>query len=135
MKEEITQKITEIDLSEVNVSLKSNGIVYVTFKENCVLDISLQLKLLEVYHQVTNGKLTPFIFLTSADGITVTKEARDNATSLEDQSPLSASAVIVNNLAYKLIANFYMQFNKPKRPYKVFSNEIDGINWLKSLPK
>ncbi|MES2763939.1 MAG: hypothetical protein V4677_17110 [Bacteroidota bacterium] len=124
--------ISEIDLKEANVSLRSDGLVYVFFKENCVLDIELQLRLYESYHKITDSKLNPFLFLAD-NGVTVTKEARDNAIVLEERSPCAVTAVVVTNLAYKLIANFYMQFNKPKRPYKVFNNKSEAIEWLKTF--
>jgi len=130
VKEEAVQVITEIDLNEVNISLRSDGIMYVFLKENCVLDINLQDKLIDSYNTITGGKLTPFLFMADT-GVSVTKEARDNAILIEERSPCIASAVIVNNLAYKLVANFYLQFNKPKRPYKVFSNKSDALEWLK----
>ena len=122
--------IKEIDLKEANISLRSDGIVYVFFKENCVLDVDLQTRMLEFYHEVTGGKMTPFLFMADK-GVTLTKEARDNAIRVEEQTPCSVNAVVVTNLAYKLIANFYMQFNKPLRPYKVFSNKGEAVEWLK----
>lgn len=121
--------ISEIDLSEVNIQLKSNGIVYVFFKDNCVLDVKLQLIMVDEYNKITNHKLTPSIFF-AGDNVSITKEARENAVSLEDKSPLSATAIVITNLAYKLIAEFYMKFNKPKRPYKIFKNEKDAVEWL-----
>ncbi len=124
--------ISEIDLIEANISLKSNGIVYVLFKDNCELDISLQLKLLDIYNKITEFKQTPFIFY-AGENVSITKEARENATHLEDSSPLCATAVVITNLAYKIIANFYMKFNKPKRPYKIFKNERDAVEWLKQF--
>lgn len=124
--------IKEIDSKEANIALKSNGIVYVLFKDDCILDIDLQFRLLDSYNKITDGKLMPFIFL-AAQNVTITKEARDNATSLESISPLGASAAIVNNLAYKLIANFYMKLNKSKRPFKTFSNEVDAVEWLLNI--
>lgn len=130
MTEEKVHIITEIDLPEANISLRSNGIVYVFFKENCMLDIKLQLHLFEAYHQITGSKLTPFLFLAD-NGVSVTKEARDNAILLEESSPCGATAIVVTTLAYKLIANFYLQFNKPKRPYRVFNNQSEAIEWLK----
>jgi hypothetical protein len=122
--------IKEIDLEEANISLRSDGIVYVFFKENCVLDVKLQHKMLGSYNEVTGSKMTPFLFMADK-GVTLTKEARDNAIIVEEITPCSASAVVVTNLAYKLIANFYMQFNKPLRPYKVFSNKGEAVEWLK----
>jgi hypothetical protein len=125
-----TYIIKEVDLKEVNISLRSDGIVYVFFKENCVLDVALQHKMLGPYNEITEGKMTPFLFMADK-GVTLTKEARDNAIVMEKITPCSASAVVVTNLAYKLIAHFYMQFNKPLRPYKVFSNKGEAVEWLK----
>lgn len=124
--------IKELDFSEVNLQLKSNDIVYVTFKDNCNLDIPLQMRLLDYYYDITDGKLMHFMFF-AAENVSLSKEARDNAVKIEDQSMLGATAVVVDTLAYKLIANFYLKFNKPKRPYKVFSKEEDAIRWLKTI--
>lgn len=87
--------------------------------------------MLDVYIELCGNKFHPFIF-EADEYVTVTKEARDNALSLEEKSPVGLSAVIVKSLAHKLIADFYMKFNKPRRPYKVFKDFNEGINWLKS---
>jgi len=127
-----TYTIKELDFEDVNIQRKSNDIVYVTFKDDCNLDIPLQMRLLDYYRDITDGKLMHFMFF-AAENVSLTKEARDNAIKIEDQSMLGATAVVVNTLPYKLIANFYLKFNKPKRPYKVFSKEEDAIKWLKSI--
>ena len=124
--------IKKLDYPDVNLQLKSNNIVYVTFKDDCNLDIPLQMRLLDYYKEITDNKLMHFMFF-AAENVSLSKEARDNAVKIEDQSMLGATAVVVDTLAYKLIANFYLKFNKPKRPFKVFSNEDDGIAWLKTL--
>lgn len=124
--------LKEVDATEFKVALKSDGIVYVFFKDNCVLDIPLQNKMLKEYIAVTGGKLTPFLF-EAGDNLIVTKEARDNAISMEEISPCAAMAIIVENIAYAMIANFYMKFNKPKRPYKVFSKREEGLKWLEQF--
>ena len=124
--------IKELDYLEVNLQLKSNEIVYVLFKDNCVIDVDFQMRLLDYYIDITNGKLMAFIFL-AAENVSVTNEARDNAILIENQSMVGASALIVTNLAYKIIANFYMEVNKPKRPLKAFGNEEEAINWLQTL--
>jgi hypothetical protein len=90
------------------------------------------MRLLDYYREITNNTLMPFLFLVG-ENVSITKEARDNAVKIEDQSMLAASAVVVDSLPYKLIANFYLKFNKPKRPYKVFSKQEEAINWLLSL--
>jgi hypothetical protein len=124
--------IKELDFPDVNLQRKSNDIVYVTFKDDCTLDIDLQMRLLDYYREITDGKLMHFLFM-AAENVSISKEARDNAVKIEDQSMLGASAVVVDSLPYKLIANFYLKFNKPKRPYKVFGKEEDAIKWLKTI--
>ncbi len=122
--------VKAIELEEAHITLRSDGLAFVTFKANIVLDVALQIRLLAAYIDLVGSKQTPFLF-EADEGVTITKEARDNATTLEDEAPIIATAVVVQNVAYALIANFYMKFNKPKRPYKVFNNKQGAIEWLK----
>ncbi|MDI1353515.1 MAG: hypothetical protein PSX36_01265 [bacterium] len=124
-----TTLIKEIRIPEGFIQLRSNGIVYVKLFENTILDVPLQLRMLACYQEITERKLTPFLF-EGEGGVTVTKEARDNAVHLEDISPCKAMAVVVTTIAIAIIANFYFKFNKPKRPYKVFKNQQDAVTWL-----
>ena len=64
--------INEIDLPEVNIQRKSNDIIYVLFKDNCTLDIDLQMRLLEQYNKIAENKLMPFIFM-AAENVSITK--------------------------------------------------------------
>lgn len=129
---EVLSTVKQLDFPEVNIQLKSNGIVYVLFKDNCTLDIDLQMRLLDYYVDITEGKRMRFVFL-AGDNVSITKEARDNAVLIEEKSMVGASAIIVTNLAYKIIANFYMKVNKPKRPLKAFANESDALEWLSNI--
>lgn len=129
---ESVEIIKEIDTPKVYLALRKDGIGYVLLKDNTELNIELQTELLKLYDELNDKKLTPFIF-AAGEGVTITKEARDNATLIEDISALKASAVVVDNLAYRMIANFYLTFNKPKRPYKVFSKREEAIKWLKQF--
>lgn len=129
---EVLQNIKEASLPEITIILKSNGIVYVTLLKNQTLDVALQMKMVECYNQVTNGKLTPFLF-EAEDGVTITPEARHNATLLEEIVPVKALALVVNSLPYAMVANFYLKFNKPKRPSKVFKTKVLAIEWLEQF--
>jgi hypothetical protein len=129
---ELLYTLKELDYSDVNLKLKSNDIVYVLFKDHCTFDVDLQMRLIDYYRDITENKLMCFIFL-AADNVTFTKEARDNAILIEDQSMVGASALVVSSLAYKIIANFYMKVQKPKRPLKAFGNENDAVAWLQTI--
>lgn len=126
--------IKKVETDQYIVGLRNDGIVHVFYKEYTELDVKLLLEMLDVYIQLCDNKPYPFI-LEAEEYITITKEARGNAISLEDKSPLAISAILVKNLGHKLITDFYLKFDKPKRPYKVFKDFQEGIDWLKETRK
>jgi len=126
--------IRQEKIDEATITLKSDGIIYVLFHEDITLDVKLQMLMLNLYKQIAQDKKYPFIF-EALEGVTVTKEARDNAIRIESESPGIAFAVVADSLPYRLIANFYMKVNKPKLPYQVFKNREDALVWLKTFVK
>ena len=126
--------IRSIDTDDFLIEFRSDEIVKVTFKENMVLDVPLQEKLYELLAQICEGKKYGFIF-DAKDNVIITKEARENATRLEKNSSSFASAAIATSLPYRLIANFYLKFNKPGIPFKIFKKEEEAIVWLSKQAK
>lgn len=116
-------------MDEALLELRSDGIVRVIFQENLVFDIEAQVKVTEQYDVLCEGKKYPFLF-EAMENVTITKEARDNAKNLEDKAPVTVAAVLANSLPYRMMANFFLKFNKPKKPFKIFSNREDAIKWL-----
>jgi hypothetical protein len=114
------------------VHSRTDGIVHITFKEGTEIDIDLQDKMLKVYIEICAGKKRPFLY-SGIGEVSITKEGREYSKQLEDDFPATATAIIADNLAYRIIANFYLKVNKPKTPYKVF-NDIDSAEvWLKTF--
>ena len=126
------ETIKEIRLDLITISLKSDGIVYVYLKENCEINLETQAQMFNAFHRICEGKMRQFLF-EGDPGVTVTKEARDNALLIEESSPMKATAVIARNTAHTLLGNFYLKFNKPKRPYKVFKSRAEGLKWLEQF--
>jgi hypothetical protein len=124
--------IKEIKLPEATLSLREDGIVRVLYHDNTTLDVPLQLRMADAFNEITGGKKSFFIF-EAGENVIVTKEARNNALKLEDVTPILASAVIAHNLAYRIIANFFIKVQKPKGQYKVVANMEDALSWLKTI--
>ena len=124
--------IKQIKHPEATLSLREDGIVHVFYHDNIVLDVPLQLRMAEAFNQIAETKSTYFIF-EAGENVHVTKEARDNALKLEDSTPIMASAVIAHNLAYRLIANFFLKVQRPKGKYKVVANMEEALKWINSL--
>ena len=120
-------KIVEIE--EAIIGLRDDGLMHVYYKPGTEITVPLQLKTYDIFHELTKGKRIPFMFEGAAD-CSINKEARENAIRMEDSAPARASAVVVNNTAQKLVADFYYKFNKPKQPFKVVKTFEEGIKWL-----
>lgn len=110
------------------VNLRSDGIVHVHMIAHTKITIELQGELEIAYHEVTSVK-RPFIF-TGGEFVTITAKARANAAESANKVPILCSAIVVRNLAQKIIADYYYRFNKPPNPYKVFKTFENGIEWL-----
>lgn len=89
----------------------------------------MQMNALKLYTEICEGKKSKFLF-SAENGVTITKEARENATKIEHLSPVGKSAVVADSLPYRIIANFYLRVNRPKNPYKVFGTEKEAVIWL-----
>jgi len=52
--------------------------------------------------------------------------------SKNENNPYSkADAFVLNSIAQKILANFYVKINKPERPTKFFNNLDEASIWLK----
>ncbi len=52
--------------------------------------------------------------------------------SKNENNPYSkADAFVLNSIAQKILANFYVKINKPERPTKFFNNLDEALIWLK----
>lgn len=131
MATENPDKLKEVVIPEATLQLKEDGIVYIYLKANIVYDIELQNKLLKHYHEITQGKPAPFLF-EGGSGIVVTQKSREYSIKMESHSPCTATAAVTDSLIYKFMCNFYLHFNKPTKPYKIFSDKNQAIVWLKN---
>jgi hypothetical protein len=123
------QLIQKIELPESIIGLRKDGILHIYIKPHAEITIDYQLRQLDVFNQITQGKPHPAIY-EAGEYVTVGSEARDHAITIEAKTPTLCKVVYVNSLAHKIIAEFYYKFNKPKQPYKVFSDFKAGIEWL-----
>lgn len=125
--------LREVELPEVVIRLRSDGLVHVYYKENTIIDPELQNRMVVIFRELTGEKKSGYIF-ESAEGVTFPRESREHSVALEnDNSPVAASAVIVKSLASRLVANFFIRVDRSHIKYQVFSNTEDAVSWLHSL--
>jgi hypothetical protein len=60
-------------------------------------------------------------------------EARKHFSTNGRDTKINAFAVIVKSPLSRVIGNFFMGLNKPQVPAKLFDNETEAIDWLKTF--
>jgi|GEM_PF-963219 len=113
-----------------------DGIVRVTFKKDTEIDPIHVQENFDAYNQVINGKMFSFLYLPedatvvyTAEGLQFSKENSAKAF------PKICTAVVIDSLAHRMIANFYNLVFNSKFPYKVFSNYEEAESWCIELYK
>ncbi len=104
------------------------------FKPGITITPTEQDELLQGLLEFGHG-ITHCIIYTADEFVSFSPEARKRAEELEPATNYIASATVAHNLAYMIIANFYVRYNKPKKPFKNFSKEESALQWLRGFIK
>jgi hypothetical protein len=113
--------LDHVDTGKILISRRDDVIIQLFYKDYTEIDVPTQMDAHYNFVELTSGKSSRFI-IEAGDYCSITKEARVNAFTIQDISPMRTTTVVVNNIAYKLITDLYIKFTKPKYPYKVFSS-------------
>lgn len=81
---------------------------------------------------LTNNKKALALYDSRAF-FTIEPEAREYLRSGIVDPTRIATAVLTDRLATRLLVNFFVRFNKPKTPMKMFTCEIQALKWLKGF--
>jgi hypothetical protein len=120
------------DLTFCNIAYQPQGLLVVHV--NAHVDVGLEevKMMVAAGNELTGGKKAPLLMIIGEFG-SFSKEAREFSANPEKENIATAVAYVINSIGLKLIANFYIRVNKPPKPVKVFNNEEDAVNWLKSF--
>ena len=111
--------------------LREDGIMNTVFEDNILItieDIVEALswveslggkKYLNLFEGGYNTDFDPFV--------------REYASSAAENNYTIADAIITSTLSLNMVAKFYIQYNKPHMPTKVFKSRDEAIQWLLSF--
>lgn len=107
-----------------------DGVIWIVIKEDAELTEADIKEFAAAGEKLSDGK--PYLQITDARvSLDITTEGRKAAAKKEIAPLVIAHAVLVNNAAVRLIANFFTTFDKPHFKNKVFNSESDALKWLK----
>ena len=124
--------IQEIVLSYAKVQLFDNKLIRLEALGNVQINLAMAREMNNSIGVLTKGK--PALVLLVGNALTqVDQEAMDLSSSEEGLQFTIGDAMVVKSIKERVLANFYLKFNRPKKPTKIFNSEEEAIKWLFSL--
>lgn len=74
-----------------------------------------------------------YLIISTEPGASMTQEARDYASSQEFDEIAIADAIIRADYSHEMAANFFIRFNRPKRPVRLFPDKDHAVAWINGL--
>jgi hypothetical protein len=99
--------------------------------EDASIEVEDAIQNYEAALSLTKGE-KHLLLVDAQANVYISKETRVYSAQSKPNSPL-AMALVVNSTANRLIGNFYINFNKPKVPTKLFSTEEKALKWLEEF--
>ncbi len=124
--------LQEVVLKKAKIQLFDEKFIRVEIFGKSEIGLIEAIELNETIGDLANGTLYRVLILAS-ELSRFTKYAVDYATSEKGLSYIVGSGVVVRSVAHRVAANFYLRFNRPKKPIRIFNSEQEGIKWLSSL--
>ena len=122
------------DFPAVTLYQFSTNKLYFKFKEGADMELDEMIELTNTF--LPYAELGRRFLITDARVINynISPEARDYVAKHKRAPELGLrSALLVNSIGIRLVANFFIRFNKPNIPTRVFNDESKAINWLNSI--
>lgn len=123
-----------IELKATTVKLRDDGIIHIHIKEGKEMQLEDAIQVVEVMGKIGNKQKFP-VLIDCGTFATINKDVRIFSASKEANIYTSADAVAYHSFAHKLLADFYVNHDKPSIPTKIFLDNESGIVWLKTFLK
>lgn len=121
----------EIEKAFKNITMRlyDNGIMNVIFADNGYIDLKDITEVMSWMEEVARGRM--FVnLMEGAYNTDLAPEVREFSASSHQNKYTIADAMIISSDAHKLVSNFYIKFNKPVKPTKIFTDRNKAIEWL-----
>lgn len=121
---------TKIELVKSSHELLEHGIIRLVLKPNFIIDPN-DLKEMHQAHLKLSGNKPFGILLITTEFAMPSPESRALLASKEFTNTHKVSAYVTKSVSAKVIGNFFIRFNKPVTPTKLFTKENQALIWLK----
>jgi hypothetical protein len=124
----------EILLQKSTVSLLEEGILHIHLKSGTEIHLNDAVLIVEAMGKLGGGKKFP-VLIDAGEFTSVDQEVRVFSASEDSNLYTLADAIAYYSLGQKLIANFYLNQNKPSVPTRAFKGKEEATEWLRTFVK
>lgn len=123
--------VDELDIGPMICRLYENRIFHAIVKSGEKVTMEMTTKGYEFLDRNGGGRFyNLYQFESYAE---MDPEVRTWAADTSGNHYTHCDAIVISNLAQKIIANFYLKFNKPQMPTKIFTSTEKALEWLLTL--
>lgn len=124
--------VDQLDFADILLS-KDKAVLIVRYKEGTEVDIKKGRKLIDTVYPYHKNNIPFGLTDATAAHISFTNEARKLYSNNKSLELSKAQAVVVSHLPIRLMANFFILFDKPIRPVRSFNSFDLAFEWLDSF--
>jgi hypothetical protein len=103
------------------------------FKESTEITIEIAKEAIEITLPIKDAGSKYAIIDFSAKFLSITNEAKKHWKVNVSPHNTNLVAVIVKDNTYKLLANIYARFDKPRVQTRVFTNLLEAFEWIEDM--
>lgn len=131
MSTDLVEIVETIEFTKSTYQFREDGIVVITVKDEAHMEMP---DMLEEFEGIS--KMTDFLPMRAVihpgKSTSVSKEVRDYINTPKAMEVVYCQAILVDNLAHRLVATFIMKIYPVPGKIKLFDKESAAIAWVKA---
>lgn len=126
--------LKEFHFDYASIYVRNDNIVQVNTGENTFYTIVETLEVHNKINELTNCEQKLILHVTGKYA-SVDADTRKFVASENGLRYVIAQAFVLHSMAQRMIANFFMKIDKPKKPTKFFDTQHEAEKWLNTFNK
>ena len=126
-----------IELDFCTVRRLDYNIIHAQYVDGAHLELDDAKKLIAAYEELAQGdKVFSLADVSGGKNMTLDSDAQQLMSregKFIKEGNIIATGVVLNSLAIRMVARFFIRFHKPVYPMKIFSTKEEAIKWFKTF--
>ncbi|MDB0037873.1 hypothetical protein N9F08_00770 [bacterium] len=124
------QKISITETKAFKLYQMEGNVLFFDYKNNITIELEDVKEAFDLYIEHSEN-FTCKVLISMGEYSTIEVDARNYVEN--KKMPTPAQAVIIRNLAQRMIARFYQLLRKDSHPLKFFGNTENALSWLETI--